>query len=287
MNQLLTLTFGVLLASAASATDASGAGGISPPLCSEAWNRMIDAKVTSGDGQGHGPDIGSDEWKGTIEFRLGVRGKPELPTRTSEAWCRTIDALVRAREAKGQPKASTVAAAKGPAFDCRKVEPGGIEAMICGDAELSALDKKLAGVYAAATAKAKNERPPVLRAEQRGWVKGRNDCWKSSDQRGCVRDEYVRRIAELQARYRLVPSRGPFAFACDGNPANEVIVTYFATDPSTMIAERGDSVSLMFQQPAASGARYQGRNESFWEHQGVATIVWGYSAPEMRCTLKR
>ena len=290
MNRMmrgLALAFGLLMAGVIHAADApAGASPAAPPLCSEAWNRMIDTKVSSGDGRGHGPDIGSDEWKGTIEFRLGVRGKPELPLRTSEDWCRTIDELVRARDAKAQPKATT-AAASGPTFDCRKVESGSIEAMICGDAELAALDRKLAGVYAAATAKAKNERPPVLRAEQRGWIKGRNDCWKSADQRSCVRDEYVRRIAELQARYRLVPSRGPFPFACDGNPANEIVVHYFATEPSTMIAERGDSVSLMFQQPAASGAKYQGRNESFWEHQGVATIVWGYGAPEMRCTLKQ
>jgi len=289
MNRLmrgLALAFSLLMAGVVHAADApAGANLAAPPLCSEAWNRMIDMKVTSGDGRGHGPDIGSDEWKGTIEFRLGVRGKPELPPRTSEDWCRAIDALVRVRDAKAQPKATT--ATSGPTFDCRKAKSDSIEAMICGDAELAALDRKLAGVYAAATAKAKNERPPVLRAEQRGWVKGRDDCWKSNDQRGCVRDEYVRRIAELQARYRLVPSRGPFAFACDGNPANEVVVHYFATEPSTMIAERGDSVSLMFQQPAASGAKYQGRNESFWEHQGVATIVWGYGAPEMRCTLKQ
>jgi uncharacterized protein len=289
MNRMmrgLALAFGLLMAGVVHAADApAGANPAAPPLCSEAWNRMIDTKVTSGDGRGHGPDIGSDEWKGTIEFRLGVRGKPELPPRTSEDWCRTIDALVRARDAKAQPKATT--ATSGPTFDCRKAKSGSIEAMICGDAELAALDRKLAGVYAAAAKKAENEHPPVLKAEQRGWVKGRDDCWKSNEQRGCVRDEYVRRIAELQARYRLVPSRGPFRFACDGNPANEVVVHYFATEPSTMIAERGDSVSLMFQQPAASGAKYQGRNESFWEHQGVATIVWGYGAPEMRCTLKQ
>jgi len=39
----------------------------------------------------------------------------------------------------------------------------------------------------------------------------------------------------------------------------------------------------MYQQPSASGARYQGRNETFWEHQGVAAITWGYGAPEMHC----
>jgi uncharacterized protein len=286
MMSWLALAFSVWMAGAAHAGDApAGASSAAPPLCSDAWNRTVEAQVTSGDGQGHGPDIGSEEWKGTIEFRLDVRGKAEVPPRTSEAWCRYIDGLVKARQAK--PAAGAAAAAQGPTFDCRKVEPKSIEAMICGEAELAALDRQLAGVYAAASAKAQNERPPTLRAEQRGWVKGRNDCWKSADPRDCVKSEYVRRIAELQARYRLVPSRGPFAFACDGNAANEVVVTYFATEPSTMIAERGDSVSLMFQQPAASGAKYQGRNESFWEHQGVATITWGYGAPEMRCTLKR
>jgi membrane-bound inhibitor of C-type lysozyme len=84
----------------------------------------------------------------------------------------------------------------------------------------------------------------------------------------------------------MVPEKGPFWYACDGNPQNEVVVTFFETDPPTLIAERGDQVSLMFQQPSGSGAKYQGGNESFWEHQGEATIVWGYEAPEMRCVRK-
>jgi uncharacterized protein len=171
----------------------------------------------------------------------------------------------------------------GPAFSCAKVAPGSIEAMVCGDAELSALDRKLAGVYASALKKAANEKPPQLKATQRGWVKGRNDCWKAGDKRTCVKDSYVDRIVELQARYRLVKSTGPVRFACDGNPANEVIITYFETEPGSAIAERGDSTSLMRVQAAASGAKYQGPNESIWEHQGEATIVWGYGAKEMRC----
>jgi uncharacterized protein len=148
---------------------------------------------------------------------------------------------------------------------------------------LSALDLKLSDVYAAASQKASNEHPPVLKVEQRGWIKGRNDCWKSDDRRGCVRDEYKRRIAELQARYRLVDGHGPVRFLCDGNPANEVVTIVFQTDPPTLIAERGDSVSLMYLQPSGSGAKYQGRNETFWEHQGEALITWGYGAREMRC----
>jgi uncharacterized protein len=179
------------------------------------------------------------------------------------------------------------ALAASPSFECGKVKAGSIEEMICRDEKLAALDRKLAEVYGAASKKAANEHPPVLKAEQRGWIKGRNDCWKSDDKRRCVESVCVLRIAELQARYRLVPGKGPILYACDGDPKNEVIATFFQTDPPTLIAERGDQVSLMYLQPAGSGSKYQGRNESLWEHQGEAIITWGYGTKEMRCTMKR
>lgn len=178
------------------------------------------------------------------------------------------------------------ALAAGPSFDCGKVETDSVEALVCKDEKLSALDHKMAAVYAAAAQKAANERPPVLKAEQRGWIKGRNDCWKSTDRRQCVEESYRRRIAELQARYRLVSANGPFWYICDGDPRNEVVVTFFETDPPTLEAERGDQVSLMYLEPSASGSKFQGRNESLWEHRGEATIVWGYGSPEMRCSKK-
>ena len=174
------------------------------------------------------------------------------------------------------------AMAEGPSFDCSKAS-GSIEEMVCKDNELSALDRKLTDVYARATKKAINEHPPVLKVEQRGWIKGRNDCWKSKDPRSCTESNYRLRIAELQARYRLVPENGPFGYFCNDKPRDEVVVTFFQTDPPTLIAERGDQVSLMYLQPSSSGSKYQGRNESFWEHHGEAIVVWGYGNPEMRC----
>ncbi len=179
--------------------------------------------------------------------------------------------------------APAVAHAEGPSFDCAKVAPGSVEALICKDAALTTLDRTLAEVYAAATKKASNEHPPTLKAEQRGWVKGRDDCWKDADKRACIEREYRRRIVELQARYRLIPSKPAVTFVCDGEARNEVVVTFFETDPPSLIAERGDQTSLMIVQPSASGTKYQGRNETFWEHQGEATITWGYEAPEMHC----
>ncbi|AEY01389.1 lipoprotein [Oceanimonas sp. GK1] len=237
------------------------------PLCSPEWAQWVEQQVNTGDGQGHGPDTGSEEWQSVVEFRLGIRGDAGVPERNTQAWCEYIDGLVR----------------QGPSFSCENVRPGSIEALICNDPGLAARDRQLAGVYRQALARAASEQPPMLRAEQRGWIKGRNECWKSEDKQACVREQYELRTAELQARYRLVPERGPFRFTCNGNPANEVVVTFFDTEPATLIAEYGDRVSLMYAQPAASGSRYEGRNESFWEHQGEATIQWGYQAPEMRC----
>lgn len=173
--------------------------------------------------------------------------------------------------------------AAGPSYNCHKVESGSIEEMICQDKTLSALDNKLSDVYIASKLKANNEHPPVLKAEQRGWIKSRNECWKSINEYECVREAYKLRIAELQAKYRLVKFTGPINFFCDNTLSNEIVVTYFSTNPPTLIAERGDSVSLMYLQPSASGTKYQGRNETLWEHQGEAIITWGYDMPEMEC----
>jgi len=174
------------------------------------------------------------------------------------------------------------AAPTGPSFSCTSVEPNSVEHMICNDAGLSALDRKLADVYSEASKRAVATHSADLEASQRGWIKGRDECWKSDDKHGCVQQEYQRRIAELQIGYGLVPGTPPVTYRCDDK--SEVVATYFKdTDPPTLIARRGDSVSLMYVQRSASGAKYQGRNETLWEHQGEALITWGAGAPEMHC----
>lgn len=172
------------------------------------------------------------------------------------------------------------AQAQGPAYDCTAAR-GIVETLICHDPGLAALDRQMAEVYAAAERKASDEFPSVLKPEQRGWVRGRNECWKSESRRDCVNESYRLRIAELQARYRLIEPLAAVTYVCPDK--SEIKVAYFGTEPATLIAERGDSVSLMYRQPAASGARYAGPNESLWEHQGEALIQWGYGAAELNC----
>jgi uncharacterized protein len=197
--------------------------------------------------------------------------------------CLLAGPLAFAGEASAQGGA---ARSSGPAFDCKAAGLGSIEKLVCADPALAALDRKLAALYRQAQKKAVNEHPPVLRATQRGWVKGRNDCWKAVDRRDCTMQSYIFRSIELQTGYRLAPMRGPYTFACEGDPRNEVIVNYFDTTPASLVAERGDSVSMMIQEPVASGTLYTGRNEAIREHQGEAMIRWGYGAPEMRCVPK-
>ncbi|MGB1262143.1 MAG: MliC family protein [Cognaticolwellia sp.] len=246
-------------------------------LCSASWQKMVDDYLSTGDGAGHGPDIGSNEWQSVVEFTLGIRGQTDIPQRATKQWCKHIDQLVQ-NKALAQTENKTL-----PSFPCDNNANGTIEVLICQDQELSKLDRKLSNIYALAANKAKNERPALLAAEQRGWIKGRNQCWQSNDKRACVLTSYTRRNAELQAKYKLVPSSGALRFICDNNASNEVIVTFFQTKPATLIAERGDSVSFMYLQPSENGKKYYGRNETIWQHQGNTKIVWGYNAPEMQC----
>ena len=176
--------------------------------------------------------------------------------------------------------------AQGPAFDCAKAQ-GEVETLICKDAALGALDRKLDEVYKAAIAKARDNMAATLRTEQRGWVKGRNECWKAqgvptsitaswtvSTVRECVEASYRIRTSELQAVWQLVPARKPVSYACQNNPANEVVANFFDTDPATARVERGDRTVTVWQVKSGSGAKYQGQSVMLWSKGNEAIVTW-------------
>ena len=59
----------------------------------------------------------------------------------------------------------------------------------------------MAKTWSAALKKSGNDN--TLKAVQRGWVKGRNECWKSTDPISCIKGEYQLRINELQKIYNV------------------------------------------------------------------------------------
>lgn len=62
------------------------------PGCSSDWYQQVDSQIVTGDGQGHGPDLGSSEWRSVVEFKLGIRGDSALVDLNNEEWCHYIDA---------------------------------------------------------------------------------------------------------------------------------------------------------------------------------------------------
>lgn len=176
-------------------------------------------------------------------------------------------------------------AADGPTFDCAKAQ-GEVEKLICGDASLAALDRKLAEAYKAASAKATGKMLATLKAEQRGWVKGRDDCWKTAagtptwitaswtvdSAKACVAAQYEIRTSELQAVWRLVPPK-TVSYACQNNPANEVVANFFATEPPTIRLERGDRTATLWQIPAGGG-RFEGQNVGAVHAGDALKVSW-------------
>ncbi|MBU2869866.1 MliC family protein [Colwellia sp. E2M01] len=249
-------------------------------VCSSTWQHNIDQKVITGDGAGHGPDIGSDEWQSVIEFKLGVRGEAKIPDRNSNAWCVYIEDLVQQQTTDSTT--NSLSQQVKPSFVCDHTNINSVEEIICESNELATLDNQLAITYREAL-NISAETKATLEATQRGWIKGRNECWKNDNKSECINTEYLHRIANLQAQYKLAPHSEPVTFTCENDTNNEIVVTFFETNPATLIAERGDSIALMYIQPSASGSKYQGRNETFWEHQGEAMVTWGYKAPKLHC----
>ncbi|GIU28669.1 hypothetical protein L2719_02495 [Shewanella schlegeliana] len=62
-----------------------------PNRCNLAWFKQVEKQISTGDGQGHGPDLGSLEWRSVVEFKLGIRGNEANPKLDSEQWCDYIE----------------------------------------------------------------------------------------------------------------------------------------------------------------------------------------------------
>jgi len=181
----------------------------------------------------------------------------------------------------GSLTAPGAAAQTTPSFDCSAAD-GAVEELVCSDEELARLDRQLQDVFGQAVGVIRGYPPaladqelPAFRTEQRGWISGRNECWKSDDVRACTEEAYLRRIAELKAGYRLVDPEATVFWTCDGNPSNEFVTILFATTPRSVVVERGDGSEVAIQTPAASGARYDGPFGAwFWIKGDEATVEW-------------
>jgi uncharacterized protein len=181
----------------------------------------------------------------------------------------------------------TVAQADTPAFNCKAKELSSAEKLICEDEALIALDHELNSVFEKARALDKKVVGGALLAEQRGWIKGRNDCWKESDLRACIVGAYRRRTAELQAKYRLLSPIASVPYSCDGNPAHELIVSFFPTTLKTAVVEHGDDTFILFDDSNGAGRHFTGRNETLAVSENGVDFVGQYEGPTVSCVARQ
>jgi uncharacterized protein len=165
--------------------------------------------------------------------------------------------------APAEPASTDAPAIVPPSFDCAKAVSEA-ERLVCGDAELAALDRQLSARYR----EAKDADP----AAQRGWAKGRDDCWKAPDARLCVLEAYRTRLVELAiaAPGTVVPKA--VEYRCSNNREPFTMTYYNDLDPQAAVMTLGNDQAIVFPQPAASGAKYGRVGVEYWEHQGEASV---------------
>lgn len=133
-------------------------------------------------------------------------------------------------------------------FDC-SLAASPSEKAICADAYTSNLDQKLAESWRATLPKVAD--PKALKADQRQWLKQRNQC---SDNLSCLRQTYQMRITELG--HMATP------FSWD---ATWQLIPWGVSTGGELKTKRKDSTHLTFNISAVSGA-------NMGELNGVASV---------------
>lgn len=157
-----------------------------------------------------------------------------------------------------------------PSFDCNAAASEA-EKLVCKDPELAVLDRRLAEVFARAKA-APGADQARLAAEQRGWVKGRDECRKSVERSRCVSEAYMTRTVQLQLDNGETIVPDAIAYDCDDKSKPFTVVYYTDLDPRSAVVTWGDDQAIAFPMMAASGARYGREGMEIWEHQGELSV---------------
>jgi uncharacterized protein len=167
-----------------------------------------------------------------------------------------------------------------PSFDCAKAN-GEIEQLICSNYSLAAFDNRLAEIYSAELAKPGAAKD--LAVTQRGWLKGRDECWKAEDKLQCVTEEYMSRIAHLQINSPGQMAATPVTFDCDDKSAPLYMAFYSDLDNRPAVITLGNDQAMIFPLPSGSGTKYGRNGIEYWEHQGKASV--DFYGKKLECTV--
>lgn len=186
--------------------------------------------------------------------------------------------VLAAASASGSPTGPTTPAAGAqPSFDCARASSV-VEKLVCGDASLAALDRKLADAYGKGVAPNSDWPEPdrqASRARQREWIAERNACAKQKEIRTCVSSSYQRRLSELRIQNGELTAPQPVGYRCKGLEGQPVTAAFYETTelPSAVLTV-GNRQVVTFITRSGSGAKYSAKGVEFWEHHGEARLEW-------------
>ncbi len=160
-------------------------------------------------------------------------------------------------------------------FNCSKAT-NAVEKMICSDDELKALDSKMASFYSRALAKSSAKDKRMLRTEQVGWLKARNQCAGRDGMKACIGEFYEQRISRLDP-IAGGPSQEPAAaastkviYSCNDNIVAQVVATFTGAEKARV--EFADSTWNLTRVQSGSGAKYANKDVMFWSKGSEATL---------------
>lgn len=146
-----------------------------------------------------------------------------------------------------------------PSFSCSGEHLSSVEQLICTDSELARLDVQLQHEYQALLAQTDDEAlTSHLRALQRGWIKGRDECWKSSPVGACVAREYRLRLSAVQELAGQISQSRRVVTVCEPLPEHEMVIHFYPTQPPIATLTWRGKASLLYRDDSASATIYRG-----------------------------
>lgn len=177
---------------------------------------------------------------------------------------------------------AALGAAATPSFDCDAAQ-GPVETLICHNAALADLDRRLSQVYAdALRAFAEPQRSAAIAAQQE-WLRARDACASARDLRRCVQVRYEVRITTLQVAAGLF--RVSAATAWDCGPAGSVTVRFYDLTqlPAAVVRIGTGPEEVAVARTCERGMRYQSANLTF-RILGDEAVLGRRGEPEVTCT---
>ncbi|QLL09643.1 MliC family protein [Mycobacterium vicinigordonae] len=169
---------------------------------------------------------------------------------------------------------STASPSKAPAtFDCAK-PANTAQQLVCGDGQLTELDRRVQTAYQQALNRPGADQPALTTA-QSAFATTRDACADAPDLRTCVIEAYQTRLVELTITDPATVSPPVVSYDCPADAGTLSARFYNDFDPKTAVLDWKGNRVILFLQQSASGARYGRQGSEYWEHQGEVSLNLG------------